>query len=227
MKPVIKQFLKFIVIFVVIGYLGCASVPREVVELSYTIGKDINSIHISYKHLIKTHFDDLRRKVVDFMEAKWEPVFLGNFIKKTGLADKLKAFTPAQVLAYLQKWIRVANSEIHKKREQLLRPINEDERKLLADVDAAFLELNYANAVVTANLNSIRKVKELEDKAFSTVHLQDFRRKVTDFMATSSKRVEETINLLKKGGTIVDKVDEKKKELIEKARELINKERKK
>ncbi len=223
MKPVLKQAMKFFVIVMIIGYLGCASVPKEVVELSYTVGEDLNAVHVSYKHLIRLHFAGLRKQLTDFLDDKWTPVYLNNFITRTSLVEKLKTFKPDQVLIYLQKWVQVATNEIQKKKKQLLGPIEKDERKLLADVDQAFGQLTVANAAITANLNSIRKVKALEDKTLSTLRLKNFRDKVTDFMAGSSKRVQDAINLLDKGGKILDKADEEKKKLVEKTKELLKK----
>lgn len=223
MKHILKQFMRFLVIIMIIGYLGCASVPREVVKLSDTVGKDLNAVYVSYKDLAETYFDSLRKQVNDFVDNKWVPVYLKNFIQETDLKNKITTFTPDQVLIYLQKWVAVATKEIKKKRDSLLNPIDEDEKKLLAAVDEAFGQLNYANATITANLQSIWKVKDLEDKALSALHLKDLRDKMADTMVTSSEKLKDAINVLKEASGMIDMVDKDTKDLEEKSKELFKK----
>ncbi len=223
MRPIRKQFIRFIAIIMILGYLGCATVPREVVTLSDTVGKDLNAIHVSYKDLAKTYFDTLRKQVNDFVDNKWVPEYLKNFIQDTDLKNNITKFTSKQVLIYLQKWVAIATKEIKKKRDSLLEPIDQDERKLLAAVDEAFGQLNYANATITANLQSIKKVKDLEDKALSALHLKDLRDKMTDVMATSSKKLKEAIEVVKEADGIVDKLDKDTKDLTEKAKQVFKK----
>src|SRR5437762_13851036 len=42
---------------------GCASIPRESVDLSYTLGQDLESVHQSYRDLITRYFEALRAQV--------------------------------------------------------------------------------------------------------------------------------------------------------------------
>jgi hypothetical protein len=221
MNVIFKRFLKFTVIVMIIGYIGCASVPKEVVELSYTVGDDLNAVHVSYRQLVKDYFGNLRKQVEDFMDNRWTPGYLKRFIDKTGLSQKVQDFTPEQVLVYLQKWVQVAMNQIQKKKNELLAPINNDEKELLADVDESFARLTYANAVITGNLNSIRKIKEVEDQVLSALHLKGLRDKITDGMAKASKKTKTAIELLEKGEEMVDSIDEQKKEIVKKAEELV------
>lgn len=39
---------------------GCGSVPKEVVELSYVMGEDLQSINQSYDNLIHQFYNNLR-----------------------------------------------------------------------------------------------------------------------------------------------------------------------
>lgn len=221
MSAILKRFLKFTIIVMIIGYLGCASVPKEVVELSYTVGDDLNAVHVSYRQLVNAYFDNLRKQVEDFIDNQWAPGYLKRFIEKTDLAKKVQEFKPDQVLIYLQKWIQVAMNQIQKKKNELLAPLDDDEKKLLADVDDAFARLTYANAVITGNLNSIRKIKELEDQVLAALHLKDLRNKITNGMAEASKKAKTAIELLEMSEEMVDIVDEQKKKIVEKAKELV------
>ena len=72
---------------------GCASVPKEVVELSYVMGEDLVEVHESYVDLIELHFDDPRAWTEDFLDTRWQPVYLRHFIERGDLVD-LEALKP-------------------------------------------------------------------------------------------------------------------------------------
>src|SRR3990172_3979313 len=83
---------------------SCASVPKEVVELSYVSGQDLNAVHASYKTLVQKHFDNLRFQTLTFLETRWIPVYLERFIKKSNLIEEVKRSDPKEVHDYLLAW---------------------------------------------------------------------------------------------------------------------------
>ncbi|MDQ1353732.1 MAG: hypothetical protein QG657_4039 [Acidobacteriota bacterium] len=105
---------------------------------------------------------------------------------------------------------------IQNKKNELLSPINDDEKKLLEEVDVSFARLINANSGITAHLNSIRKVKELEDKALSGLGLKDLRDRIQDVGVKASKKLQKAIDAIKSSEDTVDSLDKTKKEIIEK-----------
>ncbi len=51
---------------------SCASVPKEVVELSYRMGEDLLALQQSYVVLIHKHFDALKARRVKYLESEWD-----------------------------------------------------------------------------------------------------------------------------------------------------------
>lgn len=184
----IKKYKSFKVFAFVLLLLGCASIPKEVVELSYTVGKDLNAVHESYKILIKKHFDGLRSQVNTFLNDRWIPKYLEYFIEDGGLRESAQGSDPEEVLEDVQIWAEVAIEEIELKRSELINPINEVEKALLDLVDTAFNRLVNANAVITAHLNSIRKVKEVQDDALKALGLKEIRDNINEELIKSSER---------------------------------------
>ncbi|MBK6734309.1 MAG: hypothetical protein IPG61_09490 [bacterium] len=81
---------------ILLSLAACATVPREVVELSHVMGADLDEVQRSHEALIRLHFADLRRRTDDFLVTQWQPAYLREFITEgnlTGLA------TPPVVLA--------------------------------------------------------------------------------------------------------------------------------
>lgn len=69
---------------------SCASVPKEVVELSYITGKDIQSIQSSYTTMITQFYDGLRDRRRDYLDNTWFP----RYIEKWRDKGRLVVITP-------------------------------------------------------------------------------------------------------------------------------------
>ena len=219
MKNII-QFIKkrcilfqFIAVLAVLIFFSCANVPKEVVELSYTVGQDLNAVHLSYRQLIQTHFDGLRKQATGFLDNKWTPIYIKKFIKKGKLVERVNNPDPNIVLLGVRLWAEVAVKEIEKKKKELIDPINKNEEELLNSIDEAFAQLISANAAITAHLNSIRKVKEVQDEALQALKLKDLRDKINNELIFASDKANEAIEKVKKVEGIVDDLAKKKEEL--------------
>ena len=202
--------------------VGCAQVPKEVVELSYQMGQDMSALHASYDKLIQARFEDFRNRRKDYLENTWKPDYLKRWVKNGRLIDvangkvvwsfKKKGFvapTPgkadAQLLLTIEEWAKVAINEIQLKEKKLLSPLDEQEKALRGEVKDAFDRVIKANAHVTAHLNSLRKVKEIEDEALEALKLKDLRDKITGKLAEISRKAEDGLEKIKKTDGILDK----------------------
>lgn len=213
----IKRLFEAFLIVMALTFVGCATIPNEVVQLSKTIGQDLNAIHLSYRALIQTHFDGLRKQATDFLDSNWKPLYIKNFIKTGGLVEAVQNPDPDSVLLFVEVWSEVAIEEIEAKKHTLTDPINADEKALLSSVDAAFAELIRANAAITAHLNSIREVKKVQGQALKALRLENLLDKINNGLVAASNKTVELIEEVKKAEGIVDKASEMK-EKLEKAK---------
>ena len=178
-------FILYTSFSVVVG--GCASVPKESVELSYTIGKDLESLHQSYKTLITRYFDSLRLQVNSAIDRVFIPAYINDFV------------TTGQLIQHAQKersdlveaWARIAVETIDKERISRIAPIDKSEKELLTSVNDAFDKAVRANATITAHLNSIRKVAQVQDEILESLKLKDVRDQINNALIDASKKAEE------------------------------------
>lgn len=163
-----SRFIILIMVVLLILFQGCrSSVPKEVVELSGTLGESLESIHRSYRASVKAYFQALRDQVEFFMKTQWEPTFIKNFMKRAQLG-KLAADTDrAKAASNTVGWTKAALEAINKKRRSLLDPIDENEKSILEMVDNDFALMIRANKKITAFLGSIKKVDEATDAVTS------------------------------------------------------------
>jgi len=163
---------------------GCASVPKESVELSYTIGQDLEALHQSYRTLIARYFDSLRQQVNDSVDRVFVPAYIGDFINSGRLIENAKAGRTD----FIEAWAGIAVETIDKEKATRLEPLNNAERDLLSSVNDAFDKAIRANATVTAHLNSIRKVENVQDEILESMKLKDIRDRINDALAGASQK---------------------------------------
>lgn len=133
-----RYILSISILLIVFSVGGCATVPKEIVELSYTIGQDMNSLHSSYLTLVQDHFQNLRTQTMTYLNNRWIPNYLNDFIKSGELIHLAQDTNPVNVFEGVSTWVEVAIEEIENKKVQLLSPIDKDEKELLVSVDDAF-----------------------------------------------------------------------------------------
>ena len=199
MKPFANQIFNSILVVMVLILVGCASVPKEVVELSYTVGQDLDAVHFSYKELIHAYFDNLRVQTITFLETRWIPAYLEDYIQTGELVNIARDPDPTLVLEGVQDWVEFALENIETKKRELIDPINSDEVALLKIVDEAFSNLIRANATITAHLNSLRKIQEVQDDALKALNLKELRDKINKALTGASDRAKKALEDLKIG----------------------------
>ena len=206
----IRKF--FALLALVIGLSGCASVPPEVVELSYTIGQDIREIERSYDALITSKFDALRQDRLSYLDNEWTPTYLKDFLEAGRMDDIAQGNvvwsesdemfvspTPGleiqQRLETLLVWTQTAIEEIEGKRAELIDPLDDQEQRVRAEAAAAFDQILSSNAYVTAHLNSIKKVKDVQDQALGLLGAESgiakLNQKIIDISNWADKGLED------------------------------------
>ena len=116
-----------------------------------------------------------------------------------------------------------ANKQINMKRNELLIPIQNQKRELLMSVDSSFRNVIYANATLTAHLESVHKVKEKQNKLLTNIGLGGLDDKVTSRLVELSEAVDK---IVREGNTINTKSSEAKQNvenILNDIKELTNK----
>ena len=68
-----------VLIAVVMSIGGCASIPPEAPELSAQLGSRISSLEAAHVRLLQEFFSEKRRRVDDFVQEVWVPIFAQEF----------------------------------------------------------------------------------------------------------------------------------------------------
>ncbi len=232
MKQVLtRTFMYLAMIVSAIQLGGCSTVPKEVVELSYRMGNDISAVQKSYKMLIHAHFEALRAERIRYLNEEWTPKYIRAWVEDGRLVDVAKGVVvwseekgdfvkPVSgkeeegLLVTIGFWSTAAVKEIEGKKAELLEPLNKQEDQLSSWVDEAFNRLYRGNAAITAHLNSLRKVQEVQDDALAALNLKDLRDKINNELVTASDKAEAGLEAVRKADGLLG---EAKKKLQKKA----------
>jgi hypothetical protein len=181
------------------------------------MGQDLEAVHVSYVALVHDHFERLRQARLDYVEKEWAPVMIKDFIDRGQLIQMAKGtvvFTGGQFVApdaanketqlvdSVGTWARSAVRQMDTKKASLLNPLNAQEVALTKAVNDAFDQLSRGNSTITAHLNSLRKVQEVQDDALSALHLKDLRDNINNKLVQVSDVAAKELDDVRK----VDKV---------------------
>lgn len=208
---------------------GCASISPESVQLSATLGNDLQSLHKSHKALVTIYYAKIKDQINEFVDDIYMPYLLSEALKiemedfKNGdeslpglinsAAKGDNDVAAKEVLYYMQDFIQFATEDIQAMRNELLNPINTQEKELLLKVDNAYLNAIYANATLTAHLKSIRRVKETQSEALELIGLENVHETITNYALKASE-------IVKNATITARKVDKSSDEVLQKIEEL-------
>ncbi len=181
-KLIINSLLGLISIVLFVGC--CATVPKEAITLSETLGRDLSNIQSSYQTIIRNQYSKMRDDIELFVRDKYTPYILRTVIEEKNVISNIKNKVDSgnynDALNYTSSFTKAALKRIDIFRDELLDPIDSQERALLEKIDDAFLNMRNANATITAHLKSIRKVQGERELILDRAGLLDLKNKILD-----------------------------------------------
>lgn len=142
----------FMVVIVPFIY-GCATIPRESVELSSLVGEMISSAKVSHVNMVNRHFDYLRSEVEDFAFHDYKDAFLANVRKLS--KEKDANFVDISIDQYDRVIVKIQG-----KRNEWLQEVEKNRQVVLQALEEHYVVLAQANANVTSMLRSAANISE-------------------------------------------------------------------
>jgi hypothetical protein len=230
-----KYQLKLIVMKKGIFYLGllamlysCASVPKESVELSATVGRDVVVAYDAHKELAIILFTRMKKdvnifvndtyapyQIVKLLESDFADADSGEFKSMTGsLIDAAKNSDDfekqKQAMKFTKDFVSVVYEEIETYRKILLDPIEKQELEVLSAIDRSYNQIIYANSIVTGHLASVRKVHDAQEDILNKFGVENLRADTAQKLSEYSLGVDKILKEVNK----VD-VDDVEKQMTE------------
>lgn len=200
-------------LLVVLGLVSCAQVPKESVELSVTVGRDLAEVHRAHRELVAQYFGRMRQDINGFIDEVYRPYQLKHSMEDFRLVERIQQAAQAtsgpDALQIMELFVSNLTNQIESYRNELLQNIAQQETEVLAAVDDAYQKIQNANAIVTGHLASIRKVHDAQEELLQRTNLADFRNRITRNTVALSDKIESVTAQARKGEESVDKVIDK------------------
>jgi hypothetical protein len=223
---VIGRTVRILLVLALFGIAACAEVPKESVELSATVGRDLVEVHRANRELAVRYFDRIEGDINEFVDDIYRPHLIREMLLRDKLLDRLRPATASNASSTelkdafdeLDLFVDVVSQQLQAYRQKLLDPIEKQKADMLLAIDNAFENLQNANAIVTAHLASVAKVHDAQAELLDKAGLGGFKEKFVDTTVSLSDDVEGLLERAKKGDEKIDDVSEKLNELVAKFR---------
>lgn len=223
--------------------VSCAQVPKESVELSATVGRDLATVHQSHREMAKVLFGRMRHDINRFVDDVYAPFQIQHAMaRQNQLArsadpeDRSRslllainaAFAPDAspelqdaVLAGMTSMVRAIREDVESMRNELLDPLDAQEAEVLGSIDRAYQQIHYANSIVTGHLSSVVEVHETQAELMQAIGVErDLRITVGDNLARTSTTIGDLVQAAENAGTQFQDVEESVQKLREAVVEL-------
>ncbi len=218
-----EVLLYLVCIVVAVAFTACDTSTREMLELSNTVGRDLEEVHRAHRELAQLHFAKIETDINHFIDETYRREFIKAFAKEFKLASKIRKIIksdPDSLLPVMTQFVQVATERIEKKRKEILTPVAEQQRRVIAEIDAAHHQIQAAHAVVVGHLASVRNVRDTQNEILAQVGLENVREKIIVTTANISNRIAEFVAKGREINTTLQDAAEKVKEIDEKIEAL-------
>lgn len=171
-----------LVILVAFALDGCASVPKESVELSKEVGKGIAESQRSYTGLLNTYFTSKKQQVDQWIENEYLPEYLSNI--QAGLKNA------GQPTTLSIEQLRDVLRDVIIERDQKHADLENTRLLLLTKSNEHYALLSQGNTGVTGLLQSMVNVREatsstsqsIKTASGGKVDLEQIEKKFNDYL---------------------------------------------
>jgi len=223
-----KNYFSSVCLTLCLISVGCAKVPKEAVELSATVGRDIAELRKSHLNLLKLHYDGLISNVNKFIDDVYlpyqiqktlsDPTIKNLMLSSIEAASKDDVTGSAQKGAFqnLKNFHIIIHNEIEDYRAKKLQPIQTQYKTLLLELNDSYDQVHYANSIVTGHLASVVQVHDAQSELLKETKLNGLRQRVSGELVIVSEEISELIESASKKDADLDKLINKFNKVSEK-----------
>lgn len=202
---------------------ACARVPKEAVQLSDAIGKDLAAMHTAHTALVRQYFGAMRENINAFVDYTYRPFIITFTIEDTELIGQLQDAAAGShelgldPLDIMEIYVEETIKRIEGFRAEMVAPINTQERTLLGELDRSYTAMMNANATITAHLRSVTKVHEAQQEALASLGVAaDLRETISAQVAKLSGEVNDLLAKARQGEEGLEDLPGKIKDITKK-----------
>ena len=188
-----RPFVIVLAASLIIG--GCASIPAEAPELSAQLGSRISSLEAAHVRLLQEFFSEKRRRIDDFIQATWVPIFAKEFFDEPRVnevgSQVVKSEDPKDRIKFITLVGPKLQVKINGKRVELIQPLDVLESTIKNRLKSEYDQTRAINNTLTAFLQSASKVEKNRKRYLEMIGITD--KEVDKFVNETDKAVSELV----------------------------------
>lgn len=179
------------VFFIILLFIGaCAQVPKEAVELSATVGRDMAEMKKAHVALVNLYYDQLLGDINKFIDDVYLPYqiqrTLSDDVWKNEMLSAIESASQPdrtgtkqkEGLQKIEAFLQILHEEVESYRKSKLDPVEKQKQTVLNNIQDSYERIHYANSIVTGHLASVVKVHDTQDEILKELDLEGLRQKV-------------------------------------------------
>ncbi|PHR74230.1 MAG: hypothetical protein COA66_00105 [Arcobacter sp.] len=222
-----KNFI-LISLFSIILFTGCSQMPREAVELSVTVGRDLSIMKKSHIALVDLYYKSLIKDINNFIDKVYLPyniqktlsdkILKNELLTAIELASKDGSTKDTQVksIEKIEAFLLIIQEEVEFYRKLKLKPIEEQYKTVLLNINKSYEQIHYANSIVTGHLASVAKVHETQNEILEKFDIKDLRVNVGNDVAELSDKIAKLMIKAENGNEKFSSIVEKFEKVLKK-----------
>jgi len=203
--------IKILLIAITFFLTGCAQVPKESVELSATVGRDLAKIKESHINFVDLYYTNLMNDINSFIDNVYLPyqvqrtladdLWRNQMLSAIESASRSDLSGSSQIEAFekIEAFLLIIQEEVEAYRKLKLKPVKEQYASVMSDINASYDQVHYANAIVTGHLASVVKVHNAQDELLEKTDLRGLRIDVGKGLGSLSDSIEELVQKAESG----------------------------
>lgn len=196
-----KKIYWAILVVVAHALMGCAQVPRESLQISQTLGRDLAEVQRAHLGLVELHFDRLEGEVEKFVRTVYAPYQIqrtladenigGVLVKEisamsNGGITQQQANNVAKILAV---YVEELQLEIEAYRVEKVSPLKIQRAAVIEKISETYMNMQMANAATTGYLSSLVQVRDIQNELLEKAGAPNMQNKIAEDLSKASDAI--------------------------------------
>lgn len=204
---------RILLLFLILGTFGCASLPKATVEMSNLLERQIDVLQKNNINIINLYFDEKEQTVLTFLENKWYPTYLDMLFEeeyiKTIWEEAINSLDKKDRMEILKALTQIAQEKYIEQRNILLAPIQQGRKEMQTLVINEYQKAKTMNSSITNNISQIQQIQEERTKYLSKiVDVEKIDIKMQESLSRIDSLFQSTQQWVNKYEANKDKIDE-------------------
>lgn len=164
---------KVCILFLILGMLGCASLPKATVEMSNLLEQQIDILQNSNLDIIDSYFNEKENNIIIFLNTTWYPAYLEMLFAEEYInsmwEEAVNTQNKDERMEILKALTQVAQERYMRQKDSLILPLQQARKDMQTLIINEYQKAKTMNSSITNNISQIQQIQEERKKYMSKI----------------------------------------------------------